>query len=159
MNLLHALGTAALATAAVTAAWFDLHRRIVPNLLCAATFVAGLGFVAAVSGTAAAGLALLHGAMALAAGMGLFAARLVGGGDAKFYAAVAAWFPIARGFTLLEAVALAGLVLTMALWWPLRSRRRRAQAAGTLEQSVSFTMVPYAVAIGAGGVIARVVAG
>jgi prepilin peptidase CpaA len=90
--------------------------------------------------------------------MVLFALRMVGGGDAKFYAAVAAWFSLAQGFTLLLAVALSGGILTLLAWVPLRRRRRERERIGHGEAE-AFLMVPYAVAIGVGGVIALLLAG
>lgn len=152
MSLLHAGGVITLALAALTAAWLDLRRRIVPNWLCAATALGGLAFSYATGGPTIAALALAHAVIALLIGMVLFALRLVGGGDAKFYAATAAWFSFAQGFKLLLAVALAGLVLTLVVWWPLR-RRRAARSHEVMEGGEALLMVPYAVAIGAGGVL------
>lgn len=159
MSLIHGIGVAGLGLAAVVAAWLDLRRRVVPNWLCGATALGGLAYSYAASGPAVAGFALVHAVLALLVGMVLFALRLVGGGDAKFYAAVAAWFSLAQGFTLLLAVALSGGMLTLLAWVPLRRRRReRGERIGHGEAE-AFLMVPYAVAIGAGGVIALLLAG
>ncbi|MDE2621069.1 MAG: prepilin peptidase [Sphingomonadales bacterium] len=158
MTLIHGIGVAGLGLAAVAAAWLDLHRRVVPNWLCGATALGGLAYSYAASGPAAAGFALLHAVLALLVGMVLFALRLVGGGDAKFYAAVATWFSLAQGFTLLLLVALSGGVLAVLSWAPLRRRRRERDRIGSREAE-AFLMVPYAVAIGVGGVIALLLAG
>ena len=105
------------------AAWLDAKFRRLPNLLSAA--LAGLGLVATAghSGLAAAGNAALHASIALLIGFALFARGIIGGGDAKYYAGVAAWFPLASGFRLLGFVALAGLGLVTSwyLWKRLRS--------------------------------------
>ncbi|MEP6867711.1 MAG: hypothetical protein ABJA20_04280 [Novosphingobium sp.] len=57
---------------------------------------------------------------ALVAGMILFAMQVVGGGDAKFYAALAAWMPLAFSGALAITIALAGFVLLI-VWFSLRS--------------------------------------
>lgn len=160
MTLVHGIGVAGLGLAAVVAAWLDLHRRVVPNWLCGATALCGLAYGYAASGMAVAAFALIHAVLALLVGMVLFALRLVGGGDAKFYAAVAAWFSLTEGFALLLAVALSGGVLAVLTWPPLRRRRRLREGNGIgTPDADAFQMVPYAVAIGVGGVVALLLAG
>ena len=86
-----------LAAIAVTGSYLDLRTRRLPNWLCLAGLVAGLAFGLAVGGWPAAAIALLHALIALIVGAGLFALGGIGGGDAKFYAALAAWFPLQAG--------------------------------------------------------------
>ena len=154
--MLAAAGLAVYAALAAYAAWSDLARRLLPNWLCALACLAGLVFALLAGGWPAFGWALLHGLVALLVGMGLFAARLIGGGDAKFYAAVAAWFPLSRAPLLLFATSLAGLVLTLAMW--RRLKRRSPHTPG--EAADRLAQVPYGVAIAIGGLatLARTVA-
>lgn len=136
-------------------AWLDWRTRRLPNWLCGATFLAGLGVAVITVGLAAAALQVWHAALALLVGMALFAPGLIGGGDAKFYAAVAVWFPLAEGFRLLFLVALAGLVLTVALWGMVWRRHGRAGAGA--DPPVPPRTVPYGVAIAAGALAGLVV--
>lgn len=133
---------AVLLAALVWAAATDLTQRRVPNWLSGITLIAGLGFALAMSGGQQTLWHLAHSVIALLAGMGLFALGVWGGGDGKFYAAVAAWFPLHAGFSLLLAVSAAGLML-VACWFAGRrlAKRNMDRNAGIL---------PYAVAISGG---------
>jgi prepilin peptidase CpaA len=79
----------------------------------------------------------------------LTAFRWIGAGDAKFYAAIAAWLPIQLGLWLVVSVALAGLLLVVGVWMKRRGRITRTSA----EQS-DFDKLPYGIAIGLGGLLA-----
>lgn len=147
MSSMEIAALAVLAALAVAGFYLDARYRLLPNWLCAAGLLAGIGFGAALHGWAWAGSALLHSLLALVAGMGLFSARIIGGGDAKFYAALAAWFPIAKALLLLLVVSLAGLVLVILVWFPLRRYLTRPQD-GTA--AAAFAKVPYGVAIATG---------
>lgn len=136
---------------AATGAWLDFRYRQLPNWLCLATFCGAVAAGFLLHDAAWVGMGLLHALLALAIGMVLFAAQMIGGGDAKFYAAVAAWVPLKFGLSLLAAVSLAGLVL-LAIWFPVR--RRVANLVGDVARKEEFKKVPYGVAISAGGVIA-----
>lgn len=135
----------ALAGFAGAGAWLDWKRRRLPNALCAAAFACGLGLAVAGSGWLATGPALLHAALALAGGMVLFALGAIGGGDAKFYAALAGWFPLHEGARLLLLVSLCGLVLVLAMW----PKWRRNDGEG----------VPMGVAIGGGAMLELLLVG
>jgi prepilin peptidase CpaA len=144
------VGFAVLCAACLAAAWIDLTQRRIPNWLCAATAVSGL--IAAVilePPLWGVGSHALHMAIALIGGMALFALGVFGGGDAKFYAAVAAWFPLDMGVLLLIDVALCGLVLLVG-WFTWRRLRgmpiRRTTGQG-------FDGLPYGIAIGAGAIV------
>ena len=132
------------------ASWTDTFRRKIPNWICAVTALLGLAYMGLAHGWLGAGLALAHVAAALVVTLGLFALNVVGGGDAKFYAAMAAWLPIAQAPLLLVSVAVAGLLLLIVFFaarMPGRARRPR--------DSVSdFDKLPYGVAIGLGGLAA-----
>lgn len=126
-------------------AWLDWHERRLPNWLCVATLGAGLAVTIIETGLVALPSHGLHAGLALVTGMALFHQGLIGGGDAKFYASVAAWFPLGAGFQLVFAVALAGLFLIAALWllfW-------RDKPSGTEGQPRT---VPYGVAIAVGAI-------
>jgi len=142
---------AALALLCLTAAWYDLRLRRIPNWLCLLTAVAGLAY-AAMPLTAGAPWwsFLLHGAVALVVGMGLFAIRWVGGGDAKFYAALACWFPFGRAPLLLIAVALSGLLLLI-VWFTVR-RLQGKKFRGTANDDAA--KLPYGIAIALGAMLA-----
>ena len=132
-------------------AWLDWHYRLLPNWLGTLALLAGLAVTALGQGTAALLPHLGHAGLALLVGMALFAGGVIGGGDAKFYAALAVWFPLVEGFRLLLLVALAGLVLTVALWlfvWRTVPAGRSHPAAGGQPRTV-----PYGVAIAAGAVM------
>jgi prepilin peptidase CpaA len=149
MTAIEAGALAPFAVSAVAAVWLDVSRRCLPNWLCAMVWLAGLGFAAATVGWAGAGSALLHSLLALAVGMALFGMRMIGGGDAKYYAANAAWFPLSHGAVLLFAVGLAGLVLTLILWIPMK--RRAARRSFNDRSADPFAKLPFGVAIAAGG--------
>lgn len=145
---------ALLALPAGYGALLDWRERRLPNWLCGVTLLAGLAVTVALSGLAAVPAHLWHAALALLVGMALFAPGLIGGGDAKFYAAIAVWFPLAEGFRLLLLVGLAGLVLTVALWG-LVWRRNGAEPAAR-NGGIQPRTVPYGVAIGAGALAAQI---
>ncbi|HEX7750942.1 MAG TPA: prepilin peptidase [Novosphingobium sp.] len=143
------LSKGVLVAACLAAGWGDLSVRRIPNWLCAATAIAGLGFAFLAGGWPALGAHAAHAALALVIGMGLFAVGAFGGGDAKFYAAVAAWFALGEAAVLLMAVALCGLVLLL-VWFTYRRaagkpvRRTGGDPADSL---------PYGLAIGGGAMI------
>ena len=126
----------------------DLWSRRLPNWLCAAAWVAGLGFVVADGGTAAAVSPFIHSILALIGGMVLFRFGMIGGGDAKYYAALAAWFALDRAILLLLCVALAGavLVVMMLLVGTIRRQNRN-------DRRRTMSELPYGVAIAGGAAV------
>lgn len=130
--------------------WMDLKYRRLPNWLCAIAFLSGISVVAAVIGWDGVPSGLLHAAIALGIGMGLFALGGIGAGDAKFYAALAAWFPLRDGVILFTIVALAGIALLIA-WFTCRSPRRGADRRRSADDP--FGKLPYGIAIAAGALI------
>lgn len=143
-------GTVVLAACAAVGAWLDMTTRRLPNWLCLVTAGTGLGFMTAENGAVGTGLALAHSAAGLITGMILFRFGMIGGGDAKFYAASAAWFPITSGLSLLLAVSLAGLVIVGG-WFGYR----QISGARARNMGGKFAMVPYGAAIAVGAVAAR----
>lgn len=140
---------ALLAGLVAVAAWTDVHQRRIPNWVSGVTLLAGLGATFAQGGWPTMGWAAAHMALALVVGMALTAARWVGAGDAKFYAAIAAWLPLQLGLWLLVSVALAGLVLLL-----LFLMKRRGRVARTSAEQSDFDKLPYGLAIGIGGLLA-----
>lgn len=132
----------ALAIALVFAAFTDLRRRQIDNWLNAAIALAAPAFwwssglslwpdVALQLGVALAAFVLLAG---------LFALRMMGGGDVKLLTVLALWIPWAVFLKLLVVMAIAGGVLTivMGAWHVMRRQRDRLA-------------IPYGVAIAVGG--------
>jgi prepilin peptidase CpaA len=144
------LGRAVLIAACAAACWLDGTKRIIPNWLCVLTLAAGLGFSAWAGGLGALGWHGLHAGVALLAGMALFATGVIGGGDAKFYAAVAAWFAWSDGFRLLFCVSIAALAM-FALWFVIRRLRGIPVLRRAEDDSGKF---PYALGIGGGAILA-----
>ena len=134
------------------AAWSDVKYRRLPNLLTVVVAGMGLSYAAIEVGMRAAGSGLVHGLAALVVGLALYSRRVVGGGDIKFYAAVAVWFPLGEGFRLLGLVSLAGLVLLVGwlVWLRLAGRTVNFQASEDSDK------LPFGVAIAAGAVLAAI---
>jgi prepilin peptidase CpaA len=148
---------AVLVAIAAAGIWFDVRYRRLPNWLCLAALVAGLGFGAALGGWSGVPWALLHALIALAVGIGLFALGAVGAGDAKFYASLAVWFRLEQAPLMLGLVSLAGLGLLI-VWLPWQ-RRRRLRAAAPPDGNDLFDKLPYGVAIAIGAAAAFMLGG
>lgn len=137
-----------LAVIVAAGAYLDLRERRLPNWLSGLALATGL----------AAGIGLVnqydwwlfpaHAGLALVLGMGLFAIRWIGGGDAKFYAGLAAWLPLPQAGVMIGAIAISGLLLVM-VWFTIR--RLKGQPIRNNDPSAQL---PFGVAIGAGTLIA-----
>jgi prepilin peptidase CpaA len=139
----------ALGAIGLLAGWFDIVQRRLPNWLCLVALLVGLGFTWAVQGGGSVPWHLLHAGVALVVGMGLFAIRAVGGGDAKFYAGVASWFALGEGLRLLATVSLAGLVV-LAGW----AIQRKLSGKKVFDRQASDAdKLPFGVAIAAGATL------
>ena len=133
------------------AAWGDIRAYRIPNVLVAAFL---LLFVLAFAG----GLIPRHeimshlgaGTFALVIGMALFYRNWVGGGDAKFFAALALWAGWPEAVRLAVVMALAGGVVSALVLLRNRGTARESDiggdSAGTLHRRV-----PYGVAIALAG--------
>jgi prepilin peptidase CpaA len=89
----------AFAVAMLVAAGFDIAWRRLPNWLTAAVALAFLPWAWAVGASGIGfAIALGLGAVVLAIGYGLFAAGIIGGGDAKMAAAIALWIGLSPTF-------------------------------------------------------------
>jgi prepilin peptidase CpaA len=140
----------------VTGIWLDLSHRVLPNWLCLIALLAGLGFTWLSGGWTDLVLSFAHALLALLIGMALFAGGLVGGGDAKFYAGLMGWFPIAQGLFVLVSVAICGVVLAMVMWPTLRRRSRRNGSGIHGPADDAFGKLPFGVAISIGVLVSRV---
>ena len=130
--------------------WLDAVSRRLPNWLCLATALAGLAAGALLHGAAAAFSGLGHAVLALLVGMVLFRFGLIGGGDAKFYAALACWFPFGRAPLLLTAVCLSGLLL-LVVWFTVRRVQGKKVRGSANDDSAKL---PYGIAIALGAMLA-----
>lgn len=141
---------AVLAVLCVLAAWSDWRERRIANWLVLLTAAAGLSQAAlGMSGPTPLWSFALHGGVALVGGMLVFALRWIGGGDAKFYAALACWFPFGQAPRLLLAVALSGLVL-LVVWFIGRRLQGKKVSTG---KTGPAAQLPYGIAIGLGGLL------
>lgn len=97
----------------------------------------------------------LIGAAALAVGFGLFAGKLVGGGDAKLLAASAPWLGLGSLGIFLFYTAISGFVLAMAMamFRKLPILPVYAHAPWLIRLHERKKDLPYAVAIAGGGLI------
>jgi len=136
----------------ITAAWLDIRARRIPNWLCGITALAGLLAAALLLGLPAAGSAAIHAFIVLIAGMLLFRIKFIGGGDAKFYAAVACWFPLGQAIALLGFTSIVGFF--MALFFIFKGTRKGAM---TRSEKARQRNVPYGVAIAAGAMAAMLI--
>lgn len=127
-------------------ALLDIFTRRLPNVLCGFMLVAGLILAAWMGGFAGLGLHFAHAALALVVGYLLFLANVFGGGDGKFYAAAAAFFPISQMLSLFVLITIAGLGLAV-IWFTLKRIWR-----GSDKAKENFAKLPYGVAIAAGAV-------
>lgn len=142
---------AALVLAWAVGSWSDAFHRRIPNWLCGVTALGGLAMGLLVGGLPGLGSQFLHMLVVLVAGMVLFRFGVFGGGDAKFYAAVAAWFVLAKAAFLLVCIALCGLALLI-MWFAYRRLRRLPISRKGGE--TPFDSLPYGIAIGGGAVLA-----
>lgn len=137
----------------VSLAWFDVAHRRLPNLLVG--MVALLYFVVAVFTKVPLTAIGVHLAVALLAfliGALLFAARLLGGGDVKFAAAVFLWAGASLAWPTFVLISLAGLVvalMALASDWLVR-RSPAGKLASLAKPWVAARGVPYGVAIALG---------
>lgn len=125
-------------------ALLDAFTRKLPNVLCGVMLLAGLGLAFAASGWSGLGLHAAHAALGLAFGYLMFVWGVFGGGDGKFYAATAAFFPVTQALGMFASIALAGFVLAV-VWF---TAKRALHLGPRLEGD--FAKLPYGVAIAAG---------
>ncbi|WP_069309663.1 A24 family peptidase [Porphyrobacter sp. LM 6] len=132
----------ALAIALVVAAFTDLRRRQIDNWLNAAIALAAPAFWWASGLSLWPGVAMQLGVAlaAFAVLAGMFAMRMMGGGDVKLLTALALWIPPTMFVQLLVIMAIAGGVLTVVMFFWHTARKQKDKLA-----------IPYGVAIAFGG--------
>lgn len=142
--------------AMIWAASTDMATMKIPNAVSVA-LVAACIVLALVFGMSwgALALQLSAGAIMLLVGMGLFARGLIGGGDAKLFAATAAWTGWGQLFPYLLIAALAGGVLALVIIF-YRQAELPAWLAGKpwlARLHDADQGIPYGVALAVGGLI------
>lgn len=120
---------------------WDMRAFRIPNLLVLALVAAFLAGRTPTLGLMPTLMALAVGAAVLAAGFGLYAGRVWGGGDAKLLGALALWVGLDGLGRLLIVTAVAGGVLAGGLYL---ARRWRGEAG-------TGVPMPYGVALAVGG--------
>ena len=143
---LASLSFGVLAALSTIGALIDVLKRKLPNYLSLAIAIAGLGFAFAAAGWVGLGLHFAHVVVAFLLGYGLFAGGMFGAGDGKFYAGVAAFFPIQLAPALALAIVLLGGV--MAIFW-LMARKFNSNLRTRKDD---FAKMPYGLAIAMGAV-------
>ena len=142
----------------VVAALKDVTSYTIPNWISLA-LIAAFAPAALASGAslAAVGLCLAAGLVALLVGMGMFAARWIGGGDAKLFAGAVLWLGWPAAGTFMLVTALAGGALTLGLL-SLRSGWFEPVLAGSppwvRKLGAKDGDIPYGVAIAVGALAA-----
>lgn len=154
--MLELLAMAAFAGLLVYAASSDVARLIIPNWVSIAMVALFIAF-ALLTGAPLAdvGMHLLFAAAILAVGFFLFAANIIGGGDAKLLAAASAWTGFAAFAPFIFWTAVAGGVMALTLL----AARQLVKQAETNPPFVNRLLkgedgIPYGVAIMAGGFMA-----
>lgn len=139
------------------AAASDLLTMLIPNRISLA-LVAGFALLAATGpmGWAEIGLHLGAGALVLAVTFTLFAARIIGGGDAKLAAATALWLGFDGLGDYLLAASIFGGALTLAILFarsqPLPGRVARIMPFA-LHLHDAKTGIPYGIALAAAALL------
>lgn len=126
----------------------DVRERRLANWLSLVLLAFGLAHGFSLGGIEALGWHGAHAVIALLVGMAIFAIGVIGGGDAKFYAGMAAYFPLSLGLDLLFWVAISGGLLVIG-WMILRRAIRSAKA----QPDGLHAKFPYGVAIATGALI------
>ncbi|MGL5839173.1 MAG: A24 family peptidase [Sphingorhabdus sp.] len=90
---------------------------------------------------------LAHFAIALAVGMLVFGIKWIGGGDAKLYAAIAIWFPLATGPLLLLCITISGAVVAL-----FYIAMRKFGVGPNADLARKDRRIPYGVALAVGAV-------
>ena len=136
----------------IVAAVYDATTLTIPNWL--SLILIGLFPIVALATGLSLSDAGVHAAVgfgALIAGMVFFAFQWIGGGDAKFFAAVALYMGISSVGAYLATVVVAGGVLAFILL----SARRVAKFGVPMDWFLRFTrggsVIPYGIAIAFGG--------
>jgi len=148
---------AVLPLALIAAAVFDVATYKIPNWLSLAlALVFPLAALDAGMSLGEFGMHMGVGLVVLVAGFGLFAARLIGGGDAKLLAATSLWMGEGALVQFFIYAALVGGLLALALILFRVAPLPRAVSGVTWIERLHGRQrgVPYALALAIGGLIA-----
>ena len=137
-----------LCACALAGIYYDWRFRRLPNTLSMITLIGGIAYTAVAFGLAGLTNSLAHFAIAAVGAIALHAAGWIGGGDVKFYAAVASWFQLGYALQLFCLVVVTGGVL--GLVWILIGMSRRPASSGA--GHVQRKSLPYGVAIAVGAI-------
>lgn len=154
LALLHIVFACVGALALLILAWHDLRRRRLPNQLVALVAASYLLFSLATPSNLLPHLATAL--LALLAGFALTALRVIGGGDAKLFAALAFWAGPMQWWIPLVIASQVGLLLVL-LGLIARWALRRAPPHGFRPVLRCLTIsrgVPYGIALAVGGWVA-----
>jgi len=143
----HLVALGCLTVSGAYMSWSDLVRRRLPNIANVALALTGLAAALAMLGVNATISHLLHAMISLGLGFLICAVGLAGSGDAKYYTAVATWFPLMESPRLLGWMSLVGFLL--GLIWLITSPMDRQD----LDPSGDFSKVPFGIAIAAAAVL------
>ena len=130
-------------------AYSDITARRLPNWLSLLLLITGFAYALITTDVGTTVWHAAHVAIALVIGMALFATGKFGGGDAKFYTGMAAWFALGNALTVLLWVSISAIVLILG-WIVIRRMTARKRAA----PEGDFAKFPYGVAIAVGAAIA-----
>ncbi len=150
MSGVHIVAVLAFAALLLGAAGEDVHRLTISNWISLA--IVGLYPIYVLSSPVPVAWpwSVAIGALTLAVGFGLFAFRLMGGGDVKLLSATALWAGPGLFASFIFLTAIAGGIVGLAILL-LRRRRMAPAADGTL--AAQPAVMPYGVAIAAGGLM------
>jgi prepilin peptidase CpaA len=158
MNTLQAALLTVYPVLVIVAALTDVTSFTIPNRISVLLFVAFFPAALALGRPPAeAGLDLLVCLSALVAGMGMFAAGWIGGGDAKLFAAVSLWLGLGALPAFLLTTAIAGGGFAMLLMNVRSSPLRPYLSTGPqwlARLATPGAEVPYGVAIAVGALAA-----
>jgi prepilin peptidase CpaA len=149
--LIEAILFFALPALLATACFSDLFSMRISNRLCLSVFALFVFF--AVLASMAPAVVMWHvlaGLCALVVSFGLFAAGAIGGGDAKFVAAVSVWMGFSQLVEYLAIASILGGFLTLAIVvfrkYPLPPRLVGVEWINKLHDQKSG--IPYGIALG-----------
>jgi prepilin peptidase CpaA len=158
MHLIHVVSFLIFPALTIVAALYDATSYRIPNWISLA-ILAAFAVAAPLSGAplVTLGLCVATGVVMLAAGVGLFALRALGGGDAKLLAASALWFgwPQISIFLLCTVVAGAALaVFLMLIRWDAVRPHLTKGPGWLVRLSAPGREMPYGIAIACGALAA-----
>ncbi len=131
----------------------DAVRMRISNITCGLILIAAIVAMAVIGPETRVWQNFAVSGALMAAGMPLFAAGKMGGGDVKLFAASGLWFDIEGGVVLVMAVLIAGGVLALVVLGVRRFRwsERTLERVQVLRPEAG---IPYGLAVAAGALVA-----